>query len=94
MKWGSPLFCVKSNGNFGLAGIAFENQNPSMTKGTITLFTNVNKWRRSFINKVLSGKNTSQTFTNFHKLLKNNNFMLWTQMDMSVHPFVSYVSTP
>ena len=53
---GSPLFCLKPNGDYGLVGIAFENQAASATSDTLTIFTNVNKWRDSFINKVKSGE--------------------------------------
>ena len=50
------MFCSKPNGGYGLVGIAFENQAASAPSDTVTIFTNVNKWRDSFINKVKSGE--------------------------------------
>ena len=50
------MFCSKPNGGYGLVGIAFENQAASGPSDTVTIFTNVNKWRDSFINKVKSGE--------------------------------------
>ena len=50
------MFCLKPKGGYGLVGIAFENQAASATSDAVTIFTNVNKWRDSFINKVKSGE--------------------------------------
>ena len=51
------MFCLRPNGNYGLVGIAFENQVDSATLDTVTIFTNFNKWKDSFYNRATSGEN-------------------------------------
>ena len=47
---GSPLFCKNSNGEYGLAGIAF-----GMAE-KVALFAITGKWRSNFISKIIKGE--------------------------------------
>ena len=57
---GSPLFCKNSNGEYGLAGIAF-----GMAE-KVALFAITGKWRSNFISKIIKGETG-----NYRTLWKN-----------------------
>ena len=51
---GSPLFCKNSNGEYGLAGIAFGYARDEGQK--VVFFAITGKWRSDFISKIIKGE--------------------------------------